>query len=190
MIKALPLLLLLTFVGCSSFAPEAPKRQDAAAELKPVIEKVLAAWTSLDAKNPAPFYAKDAGLTFYDIAPLKYAGWAEYEAGFQKVAATWKSIKLSLNSDLQATRNGNIAWASYTVAFEIEPKEGAAMKGDARTTDIFEKRGNDWIIIHEHVSLPMPETPQQAAGRDGLPPGGQSGATGPTGKPTTPPRPE
>jgi len=192
MIKALPLLLLLTLLGCSTSTPppESPKRQDAAAELKPVVEKVLAAWTTLDPKNPAPYYAKDAGLTFYDISPLKYAGWSEYEAGFQKVAAAWKSIKLNLNPDLQANRAGNIAWASYTVAFEIEPKDGATMKGDARTTDIFEKRGNDWIIIHEHVSAPMPETPAQAAGRDGLPPGGEKGATGPTGKPVPPPRPE
>ena len=186
MTKAL-LILLLTFAGCGPSAPEAPKNQDATAELKPVIERVLAGWNSLDAKNSAPFYAKDAGLTFYDIAPLKYATWAEYEAGFQKMAASWKSLKLSLNPDLQATRNGNIAWASYTVAFEIEPKEGAGIKGDARTTDIFEKRGNDWIIIHEHVSVPMPEPPTPVAGREGLPPGGETGTAG-TAKRAIPPK--
>jgi ketosteroid isomerase-like protein len=36
------------------------------------------------------------------------------------------------------------------------------MKGEARSTDIFEKRGNDWVIIHEHVSVPMPEPPPPA----------------------------
>ena len=189
MTKTLPLLLLLlTLVACAPTpAPEVPKNQDAAAELKPVIERVLAGWTSLDPKNSAPFYAKEAGLTFYDIAPLKYVTWAEYEAGFQKIAASWKSLKLSLNPDLQATRNGNIAWASYTVAFEIEPKEGAAVKGDARSTNVFEKRGNDWIIIHEHVSVPMPEPPTPVAGREGLPPGGETGTAG-TAKRAIPPK--
>lgn len=160
--KTVGFLLLLTLAGCGPAPTEPARSEDAASELKPIVEKVLAGWATLDPKNPAPFYAKDAGLTFYDIAPLKYTGWADYEAGFQKIAASWKSMKLTLNPDLQATRNGNIAWATYTAAFEIEPKEGAVMKGEARTTDIFEKRGADWIIIHEHVSAPMPEPPPPA----------------------------
>ncbi len=157
--STLSFLLLLTLAGCGSAPTEPAKTQDASAELKPIVEKVLSGWATLDPKNPAPYYAKDAGLTFYDIAPLKYTGWAEYEAGFRKEAAAWKSMKLNLNPDLQATRSGNIAWATFTAAFEIEPKEGAVLKGEARSTDIFEKRGNDWIIIHEHVSAPMPEPP-------------------------------
>ena len=154
---------MLTLAGCGTAPTEPAKSQDATSELKPIVEKVLAAWSTLDPKNPAPYYAKDAGLAFFDIAPLKYSGWAEYEAGFQKLASGWKSMKLTLHPDLQAARNGNIAWATYTATFEIEPKEGAAMKGDARSTDVFEKRGNDWIIVHEHVSAPMPEPPPPAA---------------------------
>jgi len=160
--KTVPFLLMLTLAGCGTAPTEPAKSQDATSELKPIVEKLLAGWATLDTKNPAPFYAKDAGLSFYDIAPLKYTGWADYEAGFQKVAGSWKSMKLTLNPDMQATRNGNIAWATYTAMFEIEPKEGAVMKGEARSTDIFEKRGNDWVIIHEHVSVPMPEPPPPA----------------------------
>jgi ketosteroid isomerase-like protein len=89
---------------------------------------------------------------------MKYSGWAEYEQGFQQVASTWKSIKINLG-DFQATRNGNIAWAVYTTPFEIEPKEGAVMKATTRNTDIFEKRGEDWIIVHEHVSAPLEPPP-------------------------------
>jgi ketosteroid isomerase-like protein len=157
--RTTPFLLLLALASCGSGPTELAKGQDATAEFKPIVEKLLAAWSTLDTKNPAPFYAKDAGLTFYDIAPLKYTGWAEYEAGFQKIAGSWKSIKLTLNPDLQATRNGNYAWATYTATFEVVPKEGEPMKADARSTDIFEKRGDDWVIIHEHVSAPMPEPP-------------------------------
>ncbi len=158
----LSLVTLLLLASCAP-APEPAKTVDATAEFKPLIEKLLAGWSSLDMKNVAPFYAKDAGLAFYDVAPLKYSGWAEYEAGFQKISADWKSLKLTLNPDLRAARNGNIAWATYTAAFEIEPKQGAVMKGEARNTDVFERRGNDWIIIHEHVSAPMAEAPPAPA---------------------------
>jgi hypothetical protein len=52
----------------------------------------------------------------------------------------WKSIKISLD-ELQATRNENVAWAVYTAPFEIDPNEGALMKGVSRHTDIFEEHG-------------------------------------------------
>jgi ketosteroid isomerase-like protein len=159
--KTLLVFLLLAFAGCATPppppAPEPIKKQDATAEFKPLVEKILAAWMTLDAKNAAPYYAKDAGLTFYDLAPLKYSGWSEYEAGFQKIAAGMKSMKLALEPDLQATRYGDIAWTSFTVKGEMEPKEGKAMTMDVRISDVFEKRDGQWIIVHEHVSVPIPE---------------------------------
>ena len=100
------------------------------------------------------FYAKDVGLTFYDLAPLKFLGWADYADGFSKLAADWRSIEIRLSPDFHATQAGNIAWATYTFDYVIQPKKGEAMKGQARGTDILEKRGEEWLIIHEHVSAP------------------------------------
>ena len=153
---------LMLLAGCATTPPDVAKDQDVTLEFKPRIEKILAGWSTLDIKNVAPFYAKDAGLVFFDVAPLKYSGWTEYEKGFQQVASTWKAIKISLG-DLQATRNGNIVWAVYTAPLEIEPKEGAVMKAVTRNTDIFERRADDWIIVHEHVSAPFEPAPPPAA---------------------------
>ncbi|HZT28641.1 MAG TPA: nuclear transport factor 2 family protein [Bryobacteraceae bacterium] len=157
----LPCSLMLLLAGCATTPPEVAKDQDVTAEFRSRIEKILAGWSTLDIKNVAPYYAKDAGLVFFDVAPLKYSGWAEYEKGFQQVSATWKSIKLALG-DFQATRSGNIVWAVYTSPIEIEPKVGPVMKAVTRATDIFERRGDDWIIVHEHVSAPF-EPPQPPA---------------------------
>jgi hypothetical protein len=51
--------------------------QDATVKIRPFIENLNAAWQTLDTAKAAPFYAKDAGLAFYDVAPLKYTGWQE-----------------------------------------------------------------------------------------------------------------
>lgn len=158
----IPVVLLLSlaaFTSCAPAPPEPIKSVDAATELRPFVEKMLAAWATLDTSKVAPFYSKDPGLVFFDFAPLKYNGWADYETGFKKTISDWKSIKLTLNPDFQATRHGSIAWATYTIAFEIEPKTGTVMKGEGRGTTIFEKRGTDWIVIHDHASAPMPDAP-------------------------------
>jgi ketosteroid isomerase-like protein len=31
------------------------------------------------------------------------------------------------------------------------------MTMDVRISDVFEKRDGQWIIVHEHVSVPIPE---------------------------------
>ena len=48
---------------------------------KKLVESYYAAWNTLNTDNPARFYAKDANIVFFDVAPLKYKGWAEYKRG-------------------------------------------------------------------------------------------------------------
>ncbi len=140
--------------GCASETGTL-KPQDATAFFKPDFEKLSAAWSTLDPSKAAPFYAKDPKLPFFDIAPLKYTGWQEYQEGVAKVAAGLKSIQLTIEPDFQATQLGNVAWASYTLTLVTQTKTGDVMKRQARGTDVLEKRGEQWLIVHEHVSVPM-----------------------------------
>ena len=133
------------------------KTEDATNELRPHMEKVYAAWATLDSSKPAPYYAKDAGLAFFDVAPLQYHGWQEYEDGFKKVSADWASAKVTVGPDLKAYKRDDLAWVTYTLDLDITMKNGDPMKAQARGTDILEKRGDNWMIVHEHVSMPMAE---------------------------------
>ena len=127
------------------------------AEFKALIERYYAAWNMLNTDAPAQFYAKDAGLVFYDITPLKYKGWEEYKAGVQKAFFDQMSSgKLVPNDDLQVVRRGNVAWTTLTFHLSAKLKSGAAMEIDARHTAIWEKRGGKWLVVHEHVSAPLP----------------------------------
>lgn len=123
------------------------------------LAQVIAAWTTLDPSKAAAFYAKDPGLAFYDIAPRKYSGWAEYAKGTTEMFKTVKSLTMKLNEDAQVHAAGNTAWATGTVDGEMVNNDGSRMKVDARWTTVWEKRGNDWLIVHEHFSMPLPEPP-------------------------------
>ena len=127
-------------------------------EFKTLIEGYYTAWSSLNLDKAAKYYAKDADLIFYDIAPLKYNDWAEYRAGVQKgFFDVISSGKLTPNlNDLRVTRRGNIAWTTLTFHLSATPKAGGSMELDARHTAIWEKRDGKWLIVHEHVSVPLP----------------------------------
>jgi len=150
-------LAAVLLAGCGG--PAAPKTEDATADLRPFIQKLMTAWETLDLSKVAPYYAKDPGLPFYDIMPLKYNGWQDYESGSKKAFSNWKSIKITIGPELKAYQNGNIAWVTFTSSFEIVPKTGAVIKGEGRNTELLEKRGTDWLVIHEHSSTPMQDNP-------------------------------
>ena len=130
----------------------------AGAELnKKLVQSLYAAWNTLNADNPASFYAKDANIVFFDVAPLKYNGWAEYKRGVQKSIFDQISAgKLTPNDDLKITRRGDVAWMTLTFHLSLTMKTGAAMEIDCRHTAIWVKRRGKWLIVHEHVSAPLP----------------------------------
>jgi len=150
---ALPVLLMALALPAAAAEKPASKAPDFAA----MIAKADAAWTTLKAENVAPFYAKDADLAFYDIAPFKYAGWTAYRDGAQKLFLDGaKSLKFVPNNDLRTTRRGNVAWSTRTVHLSAEMKEGKPLELDCRHTIIWENRGGKWLIVHEHFSTPLP----------------------------------
>ena len=122
------------------------------------LEKVLAAWMTLDASRAAIFYATDdPGLVIYDVAPLKYTGWAEVERGAVNVFQPIKSLNIELNEDAQVHSSGNLAWTTATLVIDLLNKDGSRKRMDGRWTTIWEKRGGKWLIVHEHLSSPPPE---------------------------------
>jgi ketosteroid isomerase-like protein len=136
---------------------KAPAKSALEAEFKAMIAQYYEAWSTLDPDKAAKYYAKDADLIFYDIAPLKYNAWKEYREGVIKAfTETMSSGKLTPNDDLKVTARGNIVWTTVTFHLSAKPKAGGLLEVDARHTAIWEKRGGKWLIVHEHVSAPLP----------------------------------
>jgi len=69
-------------------------------------------WSTGDPTKVAPLFAKDPDLIFFDITPLKYNGWGEYEKGVAVVFADYQSLKCTVNDDAHGGRSGNQAWTA------------------------------------------------------------------------------
>jgi ketosteroid isomerase-like protein len=126
------------------------------ATLRTLVPKIIGSWESLDITKIEPYYAADADYAYFDILPMKYNNWAEYRTGVQKALfEPNSSIKLRLNDDLGVHRRGPLAWATLTLGADLVNKQGAASHLDGRWTMVLEKRAHGWIVVHEHVSVPL-----------------------------------
>ena len=158
-VSTVAILIVSLLISLSAVAQtgKAPAKTALEAEFKTLIAEYYAAWSTLNPDNAAKYYAKDADLVFYDIAPLKYNAWAEYRAGVIKAfTEAMSSGKLTPKDDLKINQRGDVVWTTVTFHLSAKPKAGGEMEIDCRHTAIWEKRGGKWLIVHEHVSAPLP----------------------------------
>ena len=142
---------LLTFVGA-----RAQQKATDDATFRKLIDSYCAAWSTGNAEAPAKFYAKDNGLVFYDVAPFSYHSWKEYHDGVQKEFLEGAAeIKLTAGKDLKVDRRGTVAWMTVPMHLFEKSKDGKTAEIDLRYTGIWEKRGANWVLVHEHLSTPM-----------------------------------
>lgn len=121
---------------------------------KAYLQKIWDGWATLNPAGQAQFYAKGPHV-FFDIAPVKYANWDEYEAGVTKVLSGFKAASFKVNDDAQIHTAGDSIWITSTVAADMTEQSGKRDLSTMRWTAIFQKQDGKWVIVHEHVSEPI-----------------------------------
>jgi len=149
-------LCLLIALSIAAQTKKAANKKTAAgpAPDKAYLQQIWDGWATLDPANTAKFYATGPH-TFFDIAPLKYNSWDEYEKGVKGVLAGYKSAKFTVNDDAAVHPEGDLVWATATVKDEMINKSGKVEMGNFRWTVVFENQEGKWLIVHEHVSAPL-----------------------------------
>jgi len=148
-------LLALTLSGLAQMKKPAMKKSSAIpAPDKAYLQKIWDGWATLDPVNVAQYYATGPH-TFFDIAPLKYDSWEEYEKGAKNVLSGYKSAKFTVNDDAAIHPHGELVWATATIKEEMTTKAGKVEMGNFRWTVVFEHEDGKWLIVHEHVSAPL-----------------------------------
>jgi ketosteroid isomerase-like protein len=121
---------------------------------KAYLQKIWDGWSTLDPANVAQYYAPGAHV-FFDIASLKYGSWEEYQKTVTQVLADYKTGSLTVDDDAELHPAGNYVWGTATIKEEMIHKSGKIDMGTLRWTFVFEKLDGKWLIVHEHVSVPM-----------------------------------
>ena len=140
--------------GVAAPAPHSKKGAGPAPD-KAFLQKIWDGWGTLNASNQTQYYATGKH-TYFDVSPLKYDSWDEYEKTVGKELEEYKSGKFTVGDDAEIHPAGDYVWGSATVKEDAMLKNGKHEMATMRWTFVFGKENGKWVIVHEHVSEPMP----------------------------------
>jgi ketosteroid isomerase-like protein len=90
---------------------------------------------------------------WFDIPTFASRGIQPALKKFDSVFNTFKSYKVDF-LEMDAMLNGNMGIVCTVQKVSIVFKNGTTQQVTARETDCFEKRNDEWQLIHQHASVP------------------------------------
>jgi len=116
------------------------------------IGETLGAWQLGDIEKLHSHYADDVDVVNGMWAP-PVVGWPNYLASYQSQRARAQQVRLDRSNTLiRVAPGGSVAWASYQWEFTAVV-DGVPASAFGHTTLVFEKRNDNWLIVHNHTSL-------------------------------------
>ena len=78
------------------------------------------------------------------------AGWGPVMASWERIFTNTESMRFTL-SDVRVEVSGSLSWVVLIENLESGGPGGSSLS-QILTTNLFEKRGNEWFIVHHHGS--------------------------------------
>jgi ketosteroid isomerase-like protein len=114
-----------------------------------------AAFNAKDSKKIMSYYARE-GLFVFDVTPPRqYVGWAAYKKDWDDIFAMFPGPTTFKLSDLSITVAGDVAYGHSIQDSNFTAKDGSKTELVVRVTDVYRKIGGKWLIVQEHVSIPV-----------------------------------
>src|SRR5438105_3903523 len=147
-------LILLALVLCP------PAKADARADIKALEDRFIAAVTAkdLDAIMDAimKVYVPDQTQFVFDVEPPRqYVGAAAYRKDWQAFLDSFNGAITFELTDLDITTDDNLAYSHNIQRVAGTDKHGEKLDLTVRVTDVYKKINGNWLVIHEHVSVPV-----------------------------------
>lgn len=133
-------------------------------EFERFVDDLFAAWAesaTLDpekAEAPARFYSEGPETVIVEPGSEKTLdGWSAFKDARAALYRSLRSMRLSRRGGVRAWRRGELAWITFLFHASLDTNEGERREFVGRQTDVLERRGGGWRIVHEHASVPIPE---------------------------------
>lgn len=140
-------------LSCAASGDKADDAKAAKDAIRQQIAKYTAALDAADIDLASQVWRTSAEVSF--IYPAGHAhGWEEVKEIYKFFGSSFSERKLTVR-DVSVRVNGETAWAEFYWHFVAkQSKDGSAVQTDGRETQIYEKAGNRWQLVHVHYSGP------------------------------------
>ncbi len=132
-----------------------------------LISEMLGAWQVGDVDKLHKCIADDVSVVNGFWAP-PVIGWENYLADYKLQRARIQQVRMERTNTLIRLA-GKFAWACYQWDFSAVV-DGQPDTAQGQTTLVFEKRGDDWVVVHNHTSLVQVSQPVTPANTNPAPP--------------------
>jgi ketosteroid isomerase-like protein len=101
-------------------------------------------------------YVDDDSLLVFDvIPPRQYVGAKALSRNWQGFLDGFDGTITLENRDMEVVSDGKLAYAHYIARVAGKGKDGNPIEMAFRLTDVLRKVKGKWLIVHEHVSVPV-----------------------------------
>jgi uncharacterized protein (TIGR02246 family) len=129
---------------------------DDAAKIKALEAKFAAAFNAKDVNGIMAAYLPDAMLLVFDVVPPRqYVGAKAYRKDWENFLRTLKGPAQIQISDLAVETDGKLGWGHSIQHIGSTDTKGQPVDLTVRVTDVYRKVKGNWLIVHEHVSIPV-----------------------------------
>ena len=137
-------------------ADAAGTREDGKAAIEALTQRFEAAFNAKDVDAIMKLYAPGPGLFVFDVTPPReVVGWDNYRKDWQQLFAAFPGpVKFSI-SDLVISTAGTVAYSHRIDHPQFTQKDGSKHELTARVTDVYRRIHGEWLIVQEHVSVPV-----------------------------------
>jgi ketosteroid isomerase-like protein len=125
------------------------------AQIKALEQRIADGANAKDVGAIMKNFASDETLLVFDvIPPREYRGADAFRKDWEGFFDRFGPITIQ-NSDMNVTSHREMAFATYIAHLTGKGKDGNPMDVTMRITDVLRKSRGKWLIVHEHVSVPV-----------------------------------
>jgi ketosteroid isomerase-like protein len=151
---------LLSTISCDANRNNQRTKVDDQAAIKARVEKYKDSISAADATLGATLFSQNSEVSF--IHPRGHEhGWPAIEKGIYGMFAQTFAKRDLKSSDEHITVYGDTAWVEFYWVFDATLKDNSPLQTKGRETQIWNKEGEQWRLVHVHYSGMPVTAPRQ-----------------------------
>jgi len=137
-------------------APKPSPGQDKdKAQIEALYQQYIKAFNARDVNTIMSLYSPKDLFVFDVVPPREYPSWDAYKKDFEELFAAFPGPVQNNMSELSISAAGSLAYAHNIQSCNFTGKDGSKADLVVRVSDVLRKTNGKWLIVHEHVSVPV-----------------------------------